>query len=217
MLRSRRQPAQKSRGGRPRQARGSRAGLKLADPRCSRTRLPCLHPDVRFRRRSTSPTRQGQGTPLERVPVPFRPDRLSRELGTRERAGPEAGLAVAGISPASGFLGRTPRFPSRLAGPAVFPHARPPRDAALGRREAAGLRAPPRAAPGDQPENPLQPGGSEGGVGSGVWGRPPGGLWTCWLLNFSFLTSCSPCAEGTSWMYGVAPYLAASCNLSLEP
>lgn len=55
-----------------------------------------------------------------------------RSSETREKAAPEAGHAVAGISPASGFLAGAA---FRISGP-----------------NAAGLRALPRAAPGNQPE-----------------------------------------------------------------
>lgn len=102
--------------------------------------FPCLNRGLHFRR-AVSPRKLSKVQRTEKSeflyqsgPTGSRESSGSarRSSETRERAAPEAGHAVAGISPASGFLAGAA---FRISGP-----------------NAAGLRALPRAAPGNQPE-----------------------------------------------------------------
>lgn len=116
-----------------------------ADPCRSQTVLPGASQEL-------IPSQTLKGRVPSRASPRTCPDRraLARSraapVRTRERAVPEAGHAVAGISPAPvSSAGRSQLRRSQLAGPAVFPRARPPRTPRWDRqrrrrRKAAGPR-----------------------------------------------------------------------------
>lgn len=116
-------------------AAGGRGRCGEADPGCPRTLLSCLNPELRFSKVLSPPK-------LSKLLRTWKPNAytcpdpqalararaaLAFALRTRERAAPEAGHAVAGISPASGFLWRAPSSSSPVSDPAIFPSALPPR------------------------------------------------------------------------------------------
>lgn len=96
-----------------------------ADRGCPQTLLPCLNREPRFGS-PTSPRKLSKVQVLGKSQFPYLSGPSgSREISgsasqaseTRERAVPEAGHAVAGISPASGLLRRAPRSASRTRTP----------------------------------------------------------------------------------------------------